>query len=85
MLEPTPITEPNQLPPPELIAKLHALVEQFANGKPGKDFLNEFTDAIPKQFSREFWLQYRNTARIVPAELLYEPGSFHPPLTGQAS
>jgi hypothetical protein len=70
------------LPSPELIEKLHNLVDQFSSGKPGKDFLNEFTDAIPVEFHREFWLQYRNTARIVPAEVLYEPGSFHPPLTG---
>ena len=71
-------------PSPELVAKLHNLVEQFAAGKPGKAFLNEFTDAIPVEFTREFWLQYPNTCRIVPKEALYEPGKFYPPLTGEA-
>jgi hypothetical protein len=70
------------LPSDELAQKLHGLVDQFKAGKDGKSFLNEFVDAIPVEFSREFWLQYPNTARIVPAGMLYEPGSFHPPLTG---
>jgi hypothetical protein len=73
------------LPSDELVQKLHGLVDQFAAGTPGKTFLNEFVDAIPVEFSREFWLQYRNTARIVPAGMLYEPGSFHPPLTGKVA
>ena len=73
---------PTTLPSPELIEKLHNLVDQFATGKRAKAFLNEFTDAIPVEFSREFWLQYPNTCRIVPAETLYAPGTFHPPLTG---